>query len=36
MLDLAFVRDLVRDAYSDTGRPSIDPVFFQTAVDPFL
>ncbi len=27
-LDLAFVRDLVRDAYADTGRPSIDPVVF--------
>ena len=29
-LDLAFVRDLVREAYADTGRPSIDPeVFFK-------
>jgi transposase len=27
-LDLAFVRDLVRDASSDIGRPSIDPVIF--------
>jgi transposase len=27
-LDLDFVRDLVRDAYADTGRPSIDPVVF--------
>ena len=27
-LDLAFVRDLVRDAYADSGRPSIDPVIF--------
>ncbi len=27
-LNLAFVRDLVRDAYSDIGRPSIDPVVF--------
>ncbi len=27
-LDLAFVRDLVRGAYADTGRPSIDPVVF--------
>ena len=27
-LDLAFVRDLVRDAYADIGRPSIDPVVF--------
>src|SRR3954453_20405847 len=27
-LDLAFVRDLVRDAYAETGRPSIDPVVF--------
>src|SRR5215213_6702165 len=27
-LDLGFVRDLVRDAYADTGRPSIDPVVF--------
>jgi transposase len=25
-LDLSFVRDLVRDAYAETGRPSIDPV----------
>lgn len=28
MLDLAFVRDVVRDAYADAGRPSIDPVVF--------
>src|SRR5919205_1471252 len=27
-LDLSFVRDLVRDAYADSGRPSIDPVVF--------
>src|SRR6188472_228401 len=27
-LDLGFVRDLVRDAYADIGRPSIDPVIF--------
>ncbi len=27
-LDLAFVRDLVRDAYAEAGRPSIDPVVF--------
>ena len=27
-LDLSFVRDLVRDAYAETGRPSIDPVVF--------
>ena len=27
-LDLAFVRDLVRGAYADIGRPSIDPVVF--------
>src|SRR3954467_5881585 len=27
-LDLAFVRELVRDAYAGTGRPSIDPVVF--------
>jgi transposase len=27
-LDLGFVRDLVRDAYADVGRPSIDPVVF--------
>ena len=26
--DLDFVRDLVCDLYSDTGRPSIDPVVF--------
>src|SRR3954463_12971518 len=28
VLDLGFVRDLVRDAYAGTGRPSIDPVIF--------
>src|SRR4051812_7355408 len=28
MLDLAFVRALVRDAYAEAGRPSIDPVVF--------
>src|SRR3954466_1361525 len=27
-LDLAFVRDLVRDAYAEGGRPSIDPIVF--------
>ena len=27
-LDLGFVRDLVREAYADIGRPSIDPVVF--------
>src|SRR5215204_1597470 len=27
-LDLAFVRELVRGAYADIGRPSIDPVVF--------
>jgi transposase len=27
-IDLGFVRDLVRDAYADSGRPSIDPVVF--------
>jgi transposase len=27
-LDLSFVRALVRDAYADIGRPSIDPVVF--------
>ena len=27
-LDLGFVRDLVRDAYAEIGRPSIDPVVF--------
>src|SRR5215212_6142868 len=27
-LDLSFVRDLVREAYADSGRPSIDPVIF--------
>ena len=27
-LDLRFVRDLVRDAYAESGRPSIDPVVF--------
>jgi transposase len=29
-LDLSFVRVLVRDAYADIGRPSIDPVVFFT------
>ena len=29
-LNLGFVRDLVRDAYAETGRPSIDPVVFFT------
>jgi transposase len=28
VLDLGFVRDLVRDACADVGRPSIDPVVF--------
>ncbi len=28
ILDLAFVRDLVRDYYADRGRPSVDPVVF--------
>src|SRR5215217_5427450 len=27
-LDLSFVRDLVHDAYAETGRPSIDPIIF--------
>jgi len=27
-LDLSFVRDLVRDPYTNSGRPSIDPVVF--------
>src|SRR3954467_2074154 len=27
-LDLAFVRDVVREAYAGTGRPSVDPVVF--------
>jgi transposase len=27
-LDLGFVRELVREAYADIGRPSIDPVVF--------
>ena len=27
-LDLSFVRDLVRDTYAETGRPSIDPIVF--------
>ena len=30
MLDLGFVRNLVRDAYAEVGRPSIDPVVFFT------
>src|SRR4051795_9335709 len=28
VLDLAFVRDWVRDCYAERGRPSIDPVVF--------
>jgi transposase len=28
VLDLGFVRDLVRDRYASLGRPSIDPVVF--------
>ena len=28
VLDLGFVRDLVRDAYAEKGRPCIDPVVF--------
>ena len=36
-LDLDFVRDLVCDLYSDTGRPSIDPVvFFKLQLIAFL
>jgi transposase len=27
-LDLGFVRELVRDAYAERGRPSIDPIVF--------
>jgi transposase len=27
-LDLAFVRELVRETYAETGRPSLDPVVF--------
>ena len=27
-LDLSFVRDLVRDCYASSGRPSVDPVVF--------
>src|SRR5438093_7447339 len=27
-LDLAFVRDLVADAYAPVGRPSVDPIVF--------
>jgi transposase len=27
-LDLAFVRELVRDCYAESGRPSIDPLVF--------
>ena len=28
MLDLSFVRELVRDCYASSGRPSVDPVVF--------
>jgi len=27
-LDLSFMRDLVHEAYAETGLPSIDPVIF--------
>ena len=27
-LDLAFVRDLVKDCYAPIGRPSVDPIVF--------
>ena len=27
-LNLSFVRDLVRDCYASSGRPSLDPVVF--------
>ncbi len=27
-LDLSFVRDLVKDCYASSGRPSVDPVVF--------
>lgn len=27
-LDLSFIRDWAKDAYSDRGRPSLDPVVF--------
>ena len=31
VLDLSFVRELVRDRYAQGGRPSLDPVtFFKT------
>jgi hypothetical protein len=37
-LDLGFVRDLVREAYADIGRPSIDPVVFfkLQSIDPVI
>src|SRR3989440_3342203 len=28
VLDLSFVRDLVKETYAERGRPSIDPVVF--------
>jgi hypothetical protein len=28
VLDLAFVRELVRDTYAPTGRPGVDPVVY--------
>jgi transposase len=31
-LDLGFVRDLVRDTYAESGRPSIDPVVIDPVV----
>ena len=27
-LDLSFVRDLVKECYASSGRPSVDPVVF--------
>jgi transposase len=27
-IDLSFVRELVRDCYASSGRPSVDPVVF--------
>ncbi len=28
VVDLSFVRDLVKETYAERGRPSIDPVVF--------
>lgn len=36
VLDLTFVREMVRFCYAASGRPSIDPVVFQTSTHDVL